>query len=404
MDKALLSTEALYNIVMAIDIAPDFQKSLCPVLREIVQTVNGGYGIILLAQWNNNRLDELDEIGSYPADVSVQPEIRHIIEHTQATLVGQTRQAFSSLKPHRETLANGSCSYWFPLSDRGILILNCGKTSLSTADVVAMRGVCHKITRAIDQTLHFRKIHAELVSTRAKYKTSTAIIDDFLSVISHELHTPLALIMGFTETLLDGRPGPLTATQKRFLENSYKSSGRMLKIVDDLLAVTHLQQKHVQLKPRPLRPNLLVASLRETMQSLATEKAIILSLDNSWPAQFMCLGDQHWLEETIIKLVENAVKFTQAAKRVRVQSSYVDGAWVFRVIDRGSGIPTSDLPFMFDKFYRGRISKSTQSPGMGVGLSICKAVLAAHHGEIGIKNNSGDGATVWFKIPATPVE
>lgn len=226
------------------------------------------------------------------------------------------------------------------------------------------------------------------------------LYDGFLSTVSHELRTPLALIMGFIETLLAELPGPLTKTQKRFLQNSYKSAGRLLAMVEVMLTATQIQRGLLVLKQEPISVAQAMHTLRETVIDPAAEKGVGLQITVSpLPAGGVPLGDQTQLEWVMLHLVENALKFTPAGGSIGVSSRAEAGAWYFEVHDTGIGIPAADHPRLFERFFRAENARLTQVQGAGVGLAVCRTIIERHGGKIGLTGEPGRGSRAWFSLP-----
>jgi len=223
--------------------------------------------------------------------------------------------------------------------------------------------------------------------------------DEFVSTISHELRTPLASIMGFIDTILSGRPGPLTDVQQRFLQNSYRSSERLLKLIEEILVVSRIQQGTLKLDKHPFSPLQAIQNVQDIIAPLANTKSIWLEIQNEWPAQEQFLGDQERLEQVMINLIGNSIKFTPEQGRVWVHSYRQDDKWRFEVQDTGIGIPKADIPRLFQRFYRAGNATESQIQGTGLGLYVCKAIVERHGGQIGLESELGQGTTVWFTLP-----
>lgn len=223
--------------------------------------------------------------------------------------------------------------------------------------------------------------------------------DNFVSTVSHELRTPLASIMGFIETILGERPGPLTRIQRRFLENSYSSSERLLKLIEELLTVSRIQQGSIKLQKHPFWPPESIQNVKKMLISLANSKGIELSIENTWPITEQFVGDPDRLEQVITNLIGNAIKFTPENGRVCVHSYKEDNYWYFDVQDTGIGIPKSDIPHLFERFYRASNATEAQIQGSGLGLYVCKAIIEEHNGEIGLDSEPGFGTRAWFRLP-----
>ena len=223
--------------------------------------------------------------------------------------------------------------------------------------------------------------------------------DNFVSTVSHELRTPLASIMGFIETILGERPGPLTRIQRRFLQNSYNSSERLRKLIEELLDVSRIQQGTLKLHKRPFWPPESVRNAKEMLLPLANSKGIELLIENSWPVAEQFLGDYDRLEQVMTNLIGNAIKFTPENGRVCVHSYKEDNHWHFNVQDTGIGIPDTDIPYLFQRFYRARNATEAQIQGSGLGLYVCKAIIEEHQGQIGLESEPHFGTRAWFRLP-----
>lgn len=223
--------------------------------------------------------------------------------------------------------------------------------------------------------------------------------DNFVSTVSHELRTPLASIMGFIETILGERPGPLTRIQRRFLQNSYNSSERLLKLIEELLTVSLIQQGTLRLHKQPFCPSESIQTIKEMLLPLANNKGIELLIEDSWLVGEQFTGDHHRLEQVMTNLIGNAIKFTPEHGRVCVHSYKEDNFWHFSVQDTGIGIPASDIPHLFQRFYRAGNAIEAQIQGSGIGLYVCKAIIEEHHGQIGLESEPSFGTRAWFSLP-----
>jgi PAS domain S-box-containing protein len=222
---------------------------------------------------------------------------------------------------------------------------------------------------------------------------------EFIANVSHELRTPLASIMGFIETLLSGRPGPLTDVQERFLQNSFKSSERLRRLVEELLMVSRIQRGILRLERHPFLPVLAIRNVQDMVSPLASARSIVLHVHDEWPSEERFIADQDRLEQVMTNLVSNAIKFTPEGGEVWVHSQKQANDWRFEVQDQGIGIPKEDLPLLFRRFYRASNAVSAQIQGTGLGLYVCKAIIDQHGGQIGVESELDVGTNVWFVVP-----
>jgi two-component system phosphate regulon sensor histidine kinase PhoR len=191
----------------------------------------------------------------------------------------------------------------------------------------------------------------------------------FIATVSHDLRTPLASIMGFCETLMEGSPGPLTETQREFLGIIFESSQRQLALVNDLLDVSKLEAGRLQLEMETVDMPELIWGVVEGIRPLADKKGITLTMDvnDGLPKTE---GDPRRLERILNNLLSNAVKFTPEGGSVEVAAWQDDGQLKIRVSDTGVGIPPEDLPNLFQPFHRGRNAAKKAIEGTGLGTRV----------------------------------
>lgn len=223
--------------------------------------------------------------------------------------------------------------------------------------------------------------------------------DDFVATISHELRTPLTATMGFIETLLSGKPGPLTSKQERFLRNSYKSSERLRKLIEKLLTISKIEQGNLEIHRQYFLPARSVENILEIVAPLFKGKGVELEVYNDWPPDCLFLGDQDQLEQVLINFASNALKFTPEGGRVRINARESDGQWRIEVADTGIGIPAADQSRLFERFSRASNAQTEEIQGAGLGLYVCQGIVQAHDGQIGLESKEGVGTRVWFTIP-----
>ena len=223
--------------------------------------------------------------------------------------------------------------------------------------------------------------------------------DEFIANVSHELRTPLTSIMGWTETLLSERPGPLTDLQKRFLDISYKSSQRLSDLVEEILTVSRIQRGSLRLDIRPISPTAVLGGVINSVGGLASAKSIKLTVANDWPNGEMMMGDTVRLEQMLTNLISNAIKFSGDGEEVRVFSQIQNGNWNVIVEDQGIGIPADDTPKLFQRFFRATNATDAQIQGTGLGLFVCKAIIEGHNGDIFVESEENVGTKIHVMIP-----
>ncbi len=228
--------------------------------------------------------------------------------------------------------------------------------------------------------------------------------DEFLSLVSHELRTPLTSIRGYLDLVLDEEAGELTSEQRRFLEAVERNSGRLLRLVGDLLFVAQADAGRLSLEQAKVDLSGLAADCVEGIAPAAAEKSINLVLSATPVPAFV--GDRGRLAQVLDNLVSNALMFTPEGGTVEVSTRLNGNRVSIEVADTGIGIPLADQPRLFERFFRSSVAEEQAIPGTGLGLAIVKAIVEAHQGEITIESIEGQGTTsrVDLPLPAESVE
>jgi signal transduction histidine kinase len=221
--------------------------------------------------------------------------------------------------------------------------------------------------------------------------------DEFLSLVSHELRTPLTSIRGYLDLVLDEEAGELNPEQRRFLQAVERNSGRLLRLVGDLLFVAQADAGRLSLEREKVDLAELAAHCVEGAAPAASEKSVTLVLmANPVPA---LVGDRGRLAQVLDNLVSNALKFTPAGGTVEVRTFSEAETVILEVEDTGIGIPAADQPRLFERFFRSSVADDRAIPGTGLGLAIVKAIVEAHAGLISIESREGKGTTFRIDLP-----
>ena len=223
--------------------------------------------------------------------------------------------------------------------------------------------------------------------------------DEFLSLVSHELRTPLTSIRGYLDLVLDEEAGDLNPEQRRFLEAVERNSGRLLRLVGDLLFVAQADAGRLSLEKAKVDLAGLAADCVEGAVPAAAEKSIDLVLAAKPVPAFV--GDRGRLAQVLDNLISNALKFTPEGGSVEVSTKLNGDHVSVEVSDTGIGIPVADQPRLFERFFRSSVAEDQAIPGTGLGLAIVKAIVEAHKGEIKIDSKEGRGTTFRVDLPLT---
>ncbi len=218
---------------------------------------------------------------------------------------------------------------------------------------------------------------------------------DFVSNLSHELRTPLASLKALTETLNEGALEDPPAA-RRFLSRIETEVDALTQMVQELLELTRIESGQVALELQPVAPEKLLQTAAERMKLQAERAGLALRLECPLGLPKV-RADASRLEQVLVNLIHNAVKFTRPGGEV-VLSAQIDGNFVrFAVRDTGVGIPEDDLARIFERFYKADRARS--GGGTGLGLSIARHIVEAHGGRIWAESVEGRGSTFYFTVP-----
>ena len=220
--------------------------------------------------------------------------------------------------------------------------------------------------------------------------------DEFISLISHDLRTPLTSITGYTELLIEeDDEGP--EDRRRFLEIIRRNGDRLLRMVDDLLFLARLQAGKLELEMREADLGQVVEDAVQGLGPRARAQRIELQAEVHGPVRLYADPDR--LGQLCDNLVSNALKFTQEGGSVTVRAWSEDGRALLEVSDTGIGIPADEVDRLFDRFFRASSATERQLPGTGLGLTITKAIVDAHGGSVRVTSELGAGTTFRVDLP-----
>ncbi len=222
---------------------------------------------------------------------------------------------------------------------------------------------------------------------------------DFVANVSHELKTPITAIRGSAETLIDLEKAGTREDYQRFLDIILKNTNRINRIVEDLLILAKLEQssEHYAVEFEEINVLNLLQTAKDACDVAANSKEIkiLLACDEN----AFIKGNAHFLEQAIINLIDNAIKYSEAGSEVLVEAKKTNDKVVIRVIDHGCGIPEEHLYRVFERFYRVDSGRSRELGGTGLGLAIVKHVAYLHGGEVKVESSPGKGSVFSISIP-----
>jgi signal transduction histidine kinase len=243
-----------------------------------------------------------------------------------------------------------------------------------------------------------RELASVLTFLAARDETE-AVKADFMSMIVHDLRSPLAGILAGADILKGGMAGPLSEDQKQVVEILCSSSKRLMTLVNEVLDMSRIDAGRLALHRGVARAETIVRRAVDETRFLAGERN--LALDCAVAADLPELhADQEKLEQVLINLVTNAIKFTPVGGKVHVAAEPAKNGVRFSVTDTGPGLGEEEQKFLFQKYSELAGRKKAELKGTGLGLFICKSIVEAHGGSIGVTSALGKGSTFHFTLPS----
>lgn len=241
-------------------------------------------------------------------------------------------------------------------------------------------------------TVELRKANEEL-------KRIDATKDEFVSMASHQLRTPLTSIKGYISMVLEGDAGEISDDQRRLLSEAFTSSERMVRLIGDFLNVSRLQNGKFMID-RSMQVDLadIVRQEIANVREIAGARGIGIAYHqpSHYPALFL---DEDKIRQVIMNFLDNAVFYAGDSKAITVRLYVSEGAAVFEVVDHGIGVPAAAQKHLFTKFYRAENAQKQRPDGTGVGLYLAKRVVTGHGGKLVFHSVEGQGSTFGFRLP-----
>lgn len=242
------------------------------------------------------------------------------------------------------------------------------------------------------------RLTATLNDMIARLEQSFQQIQQFTSDASHELRTPLAILIGELELMLRRPHTP--AEYQAALSSALEEVVRLSKVVEGLLELSRAESEQVKMEWELLDLSQLVEEVCEDFALLAEEHSLVLEAEIQPFVRI--IGDRTRLRQVLINLIDNAIKYTPASGKIRVELRLEQSHAIVTIADTGIGIPAEDISRIFDRFYRVDKARSRSVGGSGLGLAIVRWIIDAHHGNIRLESIEGRGTTVWIHLPLDP--
>ena len=222
--------------------------------------------------------------------------------------------------------------------------------------------------------------------------------NEFISMASHQLRTPLTSIKGYLDMLLQGDLGPVRPTQKAVLREAFSSSERMVQLINDFLSISRLQTGTFTMNRQLASLSDIVRSEVALLKVVAKQRNIVLSvhIDEDVPTLDI---DAEKLRQVVMNMIDNAIFYSKERTTVNVSLCCNTQEGVFTVEDQGIGVPKAEQSGVFGKFFRASNARKRRPDGTGVGLFLARKVVLEHGGSMIFTSKENKGSTFGFRLP-----
>lgn len=222
--------------------------------------------------------------------------------------------------------------------------------------------------------------------------------NEFISLVSHELKTPLTSLMGSLDLLESGQLGTLNESGKKVLNIAINNTERLIRLIGNILNLERMKSGQISIEKNRCNASELMIQASETMQNMAERSQIQLHTE---PLSIELWADSDRLLQTFTNLLNNAIKFSHPNSQIEFSAQMREHQILFQIKDRGRGIPSDKLDLIFERFQQVDASDSRTKGGTGLGLAICRQIVEQHDGKIWVESVLGEGSTFFVLLPLT---
>lgn len=287
----------------------------------------------------------------------------------------------------------------------------------NSVDVKTLEIVANELVIAIQNAMQFEEIQQFNITLQQKVKEATHELektnkkliamdetkDEFISMASHQLRTPLTSVKGFLSMLLDGDFGKVTPKQHEILKETFASSQRMVYLIADFLNVSRIRTGKFVIELTEVDLSEIITQELNQLQEMAASREVTLKFEA--PVDFpKAMLDENKIRQVMMNFIDNAIYYTPKGGTTNIQLYKTAKDIVYKVIDNGIGVPKSEQHKLFTKFFRAKNAQKARPDGTGLGLFMAQKVIVAQGGSIIFESTEGKGSTFGFSFPLSKVK
>ncbi len=317
----------------------------------------------------------------------------------------------------RRTLEKNNIEILKPLYHDGQLLgfLALGpqlSSSYSQRDIKVLETISDELVIAVENALAVQEVRdlnvnlqerineatKELLTSNKKLTKLDETKDEFISMASHQLRTPLTSVKGYISMVLDGDAGEISKEQRELLEQAFDSSQRMVYLIGDFLNISRLRTGKFVLEPSTVNLANVVGEEISQLRDTAKSRGIAIRFEKPHNIPNIT-ADENKLRQVMMNFMDNAIYYTLPGGDIDVQLYKTARGIVFKVKDSGIGVPKAEQAKLFTKFFRAPNARKQRPDGTGIGLYMAKKVIVAHGGSLLFESKEGKGSTFGFELP-----
>jgi signal transduction histidine kinase len=414
LSESLTQQTATSEILRVIASSPtDLQPVLNTVAENAARICKANDALIF--RFDGVRFKEVAEYGPLPRNFGKGPPVldrrsvpgravidRHTVHVHDLSAVPTTELRADFLRKHstRTVLATPLLRQGTPIGV--IMIRRMNVRPFSERQIALLETFADQAVIAIENVRLFQEIqdkNGQLENANERLTELDRLKSDFVSNVSHELRTPLTAIQGAVDLVLREMAGPLTEKQTHYLSRVKSNTQHLAGLINDLLDLSKIESGKIEVKSSRVSLAGLVHEVVETLRPVAAESVVVLEANIPEPS-LLVWADREKINQVLMNLIGNAIKFTPPQGRVTVSASRDDNEKVqVSVSDTGPGIAAKEAEKIFDKFYQITGNGGPKPKGTGLGLAICKALVELHGGRIWVVSEINRGSTFSFALP-----
>ena len=290
----------------------------------------------------------------------------------------------------------GVIAYWLTRSiSRPVTALEEGMRAVADGELD------HRLAYRTDRRDEFGRLAISFREMSRQLAELDKLKAEFVSIASHELKTPINVILGYLALMEEGIYGQLSEKQRQVTATIGAQAQTLARLASQLLDVSRFEAGGGRIEPRGVHLGSMLDELERTFHVLAVQRGVDFRIVRLPGLPEEVMWDPERINEVTGNLLSNAFKFTQAGGTVELTAEPAEDSVIVQVRDTGAGIPAEQLPHVFEKFYQADNQRSASAKGSGLGLAIAKEIVEAHRGQIRCESNVGSGTLFTLMLPVT---